>query len=308
MLLAGEVRGELARIHPARACCRRAELAGLLHGSGRSTFRTLDHATARTAVQLASSLGIAVAAPRPPSASGSGRHHLVVALDAAAVGPWAWREAAACDRRSFLRGALLGCGSISFSASGPHVEFVVGDARAATTLRALLAALDVRALRSRRRGRHVVYLKGQEEIAALFRLVGANRGLLELETERVGRDVQARLNRLLNAEEANLDRTVRAADRQLLAIGRLEALGTLAQLPIALRETAAGRRRMPDADLDTLATAMGVTRSAVNHRLRRLVELGSSEEKADANPGRGRQLEDEPAHAGGGGRARARRS
>ncbi|MEP7082897.1 MAG: DNA-binding protein WhiA, partial [Chloroflexota bacterium] len=238
---------------------------------------------------------------------GAGRHHLVVALDAAAVGRWDWREASACDRRSFLRGALLGCGSISFSASGPHVEFVVRDARAASTLRALLAALDVRALRSRRRGRHVVYLKGQEEIAALFRLVGANRGLLELETQRVGRDVQARLNRLLNAEEANLDRTVRAADRQLLAIGRLEAQGTLAQLPMALRETAAGRRRMPDADLDTLATAMGVSRSAVNHRLRRLVELGSSEEKPDADPGRGRQLEDEPAHAGGGGRARARR-
>ena len=309
MLLAGEVRGELARIHPARACCRRSELAGLLHGRGRSTFRTLDHATARTAVQLASSLGIPVAPPRTPSASsGAGRHHLVVALDAGAVGPWEWREAPACDRRSFLRGALLGSGSISFSASGPHVELVLADSRAATTLRSLLAALEVRALRSRRRGKHVVYLKGQEEIAALFRLVGANRGLLELETQRVGRDVQARLNRLLNAEEANLDRTVRAADRQLLAIGRLEAQGTLPRLPMALRETAAGRRRMPDADLDTLASAMGVSRSAVNHRLRRLVELGSSEERADADSGRGRQLEDEPANAGGGGRARARRS
>ncbi|MGZ8481274.1 MAG: DNA-binding protein WhiA [Candidatus Limnocylindria bacterium] len=309
MLLAGEVRGELARIHPTRACCRRAELGGLLHGRGRSTFRTLDHATARTAVQLASSLGIQVAPPRTPSSSsGAGRHHLVVALDAGAVGPWEWRESPACDRRSFLRGALLGSGSISFSASGSHVEFVVADSRAATTLRSLLAALEVRALRSRRRGSHVVYLKGQEEIAALFRLVGANRGLLELETQRVGRDVQARLNRLLNAEEANLNRTVRAADRQLLAIRRLEAQGALPRLPIALRETAAGRRRMPDADLDTLATAMGVSRSAVNHRLRRLVELGSSEEKADADPGGGRQLEDEPANAGGGGRARARRS
>lgn len=309
MLLAGEVRGELARIHPARACCRRAELAGLLHGSGRPTFRTLDHATARTAVQLASSVGIALPPPRASfgaRSSGAGRHHLVVALDAGALGDWAWRDAPACDRRSFLRGALLGCGSISFSASGPHVEFVLRDAIAATTLHELLAALDVRALRSQRRGRHVVYLKGQEEIAALFRLVGANRGLLQLETQRVGRDVQARLNRLLNAEEANLGRTVRAADRQLTAIGRLEADGTLARLPTALRETAAGRRRMPDADLDTLAAALGVSRSAVNHRLRRLVELGSNEEEADADPGRGRQLEDEPADAGGGGRARAR--
>ena len=305
MLLAGEVRGELARIHPARACCRRAELAGLVHGSHRAAFRTLDHATARTAVQLASSIGLRVPAPRAPSRPARGRHHLVVELDPGSIGAWSWRTAPACDRRSFLRGALLGCGSISFSASGPHVEFVLRDATSARALRDLLAALDVRALRSERRGRHIVYLKGQEEIAALFRLVGANRGLLQLETQRVGRDVQARLNRLLNAEEANLGRTVRAADRQLHAIARLEADGTLRRLPPALRETAAARRRMPDADLDTLASALGVSRSAVNHRLRRLVELASSEEEADADPGRGRQLEDEPAHAGRGARAGA---
>ena len=103
--------------------------------------------------------------------------------------------------------------------------------------------------------------------------MGANRGVLELETQRVGADVRSRLNRLLNAEEANLARTVRAADRQLLAIERLERDGTLARMTPSLRETAAMRRRMPDADLDALASALGVSRSAVNHRLRRLVEL-----------------------------------
>lgn len=178
---------------------------------------------------------------------------------------------------------------------------------AAAEICELLADLDVRALRSERRGRHVAYLKGHEEIAGLFRLVGANRGLLELETQRVGRDVQARLNRQLNAEEANLGRTVRAADRQLLAIARLEADGLLGRLPQALRETAAQRRRMPDADLDTLAAALGVSRSAVNHRLRRLVELARPEEDADADPGRRRQLEDEPADAARGSGARVRR-
>ena len=249
--------------------------------------------------------------PAPRAAEGrsaqAGRHHLSVEVDRQALGEWSWRDAPACDRRSFVRGALLGCGSISFSASGPHVEFVLRSEGAATDLCELLAALDVRASRSERRGRHVAYLKGHEEIASLFRLVGANRGLLELETQRVGRDVQARLNRLLNAEEANLGRTVRAADRQLLAIGRLEADGRLARLGQALRDTAAQRRRMPDADLDTLAAALGVSRSAVNHRLRRLVELASPEEEADADPRRRRQLEDEPEVAGRGDRARARR-
>jgi len=283
VLLAGEVKGELARIQPARACCRRAELLGLLQGSGGTRLRTLDHATARTAVLLAGSLGIRVEAPsaatpadrsRHPGA----RHHLLVEIPRDRLGAWHWADAPACDRRSFLRGVLLGSGSISFGRSGPHVEFVLRGGDAAATLQALLAAMEVRGLRTARRGHHVVYLKGLDEIVALLGLVGANRGVLELEMQRVGRDVRSRVNRLINAEGANLARTVRAAARQLTAIDQLESDGSLPRLVPSLRETAAQRRRMPDADLDTLATALGVSRSAVNHRLRRLVELAGERE------------------------------
>jgi len=281
VLLAGEVKGELARIQPAKACDRRAELIGLLHESSGTAFRTLDLAIARTAVHLARSLDMAVSPPRavaPERARAGGRHHLVVELDRESLGDWSWAGSPSCDRRAFLRGVLLGSGSLSFSASGPHIEMVFGSAAAADEIHAALGSLDVRSRRGERRGRSVVYLKGQEEIAALFRLVGANRGVLELETARVGRDVRARLNRLINAEEANLDRTVRAADRQLSAIARLEGRGRLATLSPGLREVAALRRRMPDADLDTLGAALGVSRSAVNHRLRRLVELATEED------------------------------
>ena len=281
MLLAGEVKGELARIHPARSCCRRAELVGLLHGNGGAVLRTLDHATARTAVHLAGSLGMAVDPPRPAAPARAGdraRHHLLVEIDPAIADGWSWELAPLHDRRAFLRGVLLASGSISFSSSGPHVEFVLRDIAGADALRRALADLEVRSLVAERRGRQVVYLKGHEEIAALLRIVGANRGVLELETHRVGRDVRARLNRLLNAEEANLGRTVRAAERQLAAIARLERNGRLATLGPGLGEAAAMRRRMPDADLDTLAAALGVSRSAVNHRLRRLVELAADTE------------------------------
>lgn len=281
MLVAGEVKGELARIHPARACCRRAELAGLLHGSGGTMLRTLDHATARTAVHLATALGFAVDPPRPAvpdRARARSRHHLLVDLDARVVDGWRLTAAPAHDRRAFLRGVLLASGSLSFSSSGPHVEFVLRTPGAAAAVGTALADENVRALTSVRRGRHIVYLKGHEEIAALLQLVGANRGVLELETHRVGRDVRSRLNRLLNAEEANLGRTVRAAGKQLAAIARLDAEGRLSRLGTGLREAAATRRRMPDADLDTLAAALGVSRSAVNHRLRRLVELATDED------------------------------
>jgi DNA-binding transcriptional regulator WhiA len=278
MLVASELRGELARIRPARACCRRAELVGLLQsGSRDGAVRTLDHATARIAVQLAASIGVAVTAPSASTSASHvpGRHHLQVALDGGLPSSWQPVTSKACDRRAFLRGLLLSTGSVSGGPGGPHVEFVLRDRGNATQLQQLLQASDVRASRMQRRGRHVVYLKGQEQIAGLLRLVGANRALLDFETSRVSRDVRNRLNRLLNAEEANLARTVRAADRQLQAIGRLEADGELDLLAEGLREAAAQRRRQPDADLDTLASSLGISRSAMNHRLRRLVELAA---------------------------------
>lgn len=274
MLVATELKSELARIRPARPCCRRAELAGLLFAHGdRNGVRTLDHATARTAVQLASALGIGAIAPRPATAgSGSRRHHLEVTLDRfAADDPGALESA--CDRRAFVRGALLGSASISLGAGGPHVEFVLRDRQRARRLRDLLAENDVAGGLMERRGRHVVYLKGQEQIAALLRLTGANRALLDFETGRVGREVRSRVNRLLNAEQANLGRTVRAADRQLQAIAHLAGTGELDRLSPGLREAAAERRAHPDADLDGLSSSLGISRSAVNHRLRRLVEL-----------------------------------
>jgi hypothetical protein len=278
MLVASELRGELARIRPARACCRRAELVGLLQAAdSEGSLQTLDHATARTAVQLAASIGVAVPAPwlAPRVTQPPGRHHLRVTLAGVPTSDWRAVTTKACDRRAFLRGLLLGSGSISAGPGGPHVEFVLADAASALRLQRLLAESEVRASRMERRGREVVYLKGQEQIAGLLRLTGANRALLDFESSRVSREVRNRVNRLLNAEEANLSRTVRAADRQLQAITRLEAGGELERLTDGLREAAAQRRRQPEADLDTLAESLGISRSAMNHRLRRLVELAA---------------------------------
>jgi cell division protein WhiA len=298
MLVASEVKGELARIVPARLCCRRAELAGLL-----STDRTVgavstfEYGTARIAVQLAASLDLPISGPHPSSRSARaagdrspGRHHMVVGLERGAIGDWTWASAPACDRRAYLRGVLLGRGSMSLGASGPHVEFVFRSRRKAEALRRQLSESAARGGLVQRRGRWVVYIKGREEVASLLRLTGANRGLLDFETARVGSEVRNRLNRLLNAEEANLARTVRAADRQLQAIDALEAGGGLRLLPAGLRAAAIERKRHPEADLDTLAGALGVSRSAANHRLRRIVEIARSGEPrvARARPARNR--------------------
>jgi DNA-binding transcriptional regulator WhiA len=263
---ARDVKGELARIEPARACCRAAELAGLRFADG--AIRSLDPATVRVAVRLGAGRDVARSADR-----GSGtRHHLAV-LGARGPERWSWSTAASHDRQAFLRGVVLGSGSLSFSRTGPHVEFVFRSPARARTLQRRLAASGIRAAAYDRRGRAVVYVKGREQAAALLQLTGAHGALLELESERVGHDVQNRLNRLLNAEAANVNRTVRAAERQVQAIERLEAEGRLDDLSPGLRAVADARRAHPEADLEALAAELQLGRSAVHHRLRRIEQL-----------------------------------
>ena len=287
MLVASELKGELARIYPPRECCRRAELAGLTYGDAavpatsarRVELRTLDHSTARIAVHLAADLGVLLAEPGMratralPRRSAGGRRGLRVVLDRGPLVDWSWSSAADCDRRAFLRGVTLGAGSLSFSPGGPHLEYVFRDVQRAEELRRRLRDSDVRAAVLPRRGRSVVYVKGGEELVTLLRVAGASRALLDFEATRVGREVQNQLNRMLNAEQANLRRTVTAAGRQLAAIERLDHAGRLTAISQRLREAATARRLHPEADLDAVAAALGISRSATNHRLRRLVEL-----------------------------------
>jgi hypothetical protein len=274
MLVAAEVRGELARIQPARPCCRRAELAGLLFRSPSGGLATLDPATARVGMRLTGARPASAPGPRNQAPSGH-RHHLTVPLAAPDVSAWNWDAAAACDHRSFLRGVLLGAGSLSFGAGRGHVEFVFSDADRARRLHGWLGELGIRAGRRVRRGRQVVYVKGLDHIAELLQVAGANRALLELAQDRVAGEVQGRLNRSLNAEAANLNRTIHASERQLAAIAALEAARRLDHLPADLRESARLRRRSPEADLASLAEQHGIGRSALNHRLRRLVALAA---------------------------------
>jgi len=274
MLVAAEVRGELARIQPARPCCRRAELAGLLFRAPSGGLATLDPATARVGMRLT---GARPGASRTSggAAASTHRHHLTVPLTDAGSEAWNWEAAAACDHRSFLRGVLLGAGSLSFGTGRGHVEFVFTDVGRARRLQGWLGESGIRAGRRARRGRQVVYVKGLDQIAEMLQVAGANRALLELAQDRVAGEVRGRLNRSLNAETANLNRTILASERQLAAIAALEKAGRLDTLPADLRESARLRRRSPEADLASLAEQQGIGRSALNHRLRRLVALAA---------------------------------
>ena len=122
----------------------------------------------------------------------------------------------------------------------------------------------------------VVYVKDGDGIVRLLSIMGANRAVMEFENVRVVREVSGEVNRRLNFETANIGKTIGSGLRQAAAIETLEAEGRLATLPPALREMAKWRRDNPELNLGELAARMNLSKSAVNHRLRRLLRLAQS--------------------------------
>lgn len=230
--LSEEIKAELARIHP--SACDARVLAALL--------------------PRASHLG--VPARRLAHATENAR-------------PSSLRKA--CCRRAYLRGTFLAGGSLSAGASGYLLELRPPRGEAVRARRLLVAAGLAPRTRTRR-GRPVVMLRSADAIAAFLRLSGATETLLRFEARRVQREMRGRTNAAVNAEGANLARTVVAAREQADAIRALARSGRLARLPAPLRAAAAARVRAPEATLAQLAARTDTTKWAMRQRLRRIVE------------------------------------
>jgi DNA-binding protein WhiA len=237
------LRAELAAIDPSRACDRDAERAGL-EPAGRRRDPTL----ARLAVRLARREDSQVAA----------------AFD------WATRPDHC--RMAWLRGRFLSQGSLSFANGRTHLELVVAPDEA-PVLATNLAAVGMAPSWRVRRRRGVVTWKGAETVLTVLRRIGAGPSLLEIEARQVVRTLRGELNRVLNAESANLIRTVSAAGRQLEAIAALAADGRLADQSATVRTVAAARRDTPEATLGELAERLAIHRSAVQRALDRIERL-----------------------------------
>jgi cell division protein WhiA len=184
--------------------------------------------------------------------------------------------ARACCRAAYVRGALLGGGSLSGPRS-PHLELRSAGLEGAAFL-AQLAAEEGAQLGVLDRGRHAIaYAKGLETIADVLALAGANRTVLLFEERAVLSATRARANRLANADHANLVRTSRAAHEQLRAVKRLRRSGQLAKLPSSLQEIAELREKHPTLPLRELASKCRppATKAAAHRRLKKLQDLAS---------------------------------
>lgn len=264
--LVAALRAELAAIAPARACDRHAEAVGLAGGSPTrlGSVARLSHRLAR-------------------AAGGADRRD-----------SFSWSSAAEHCRLAYLRGLFLARGSLSVAAARTHLEFVV-EPDEAPVLVERLAGLQMRASWRVRRGRGVVTWKSAETIGMFLRRIGAQSGLLQLEARQVARSVRGDLNRVINAESANLHRAVAAAGRQLQAIDQLEAEGRLAGQSHIVRLVADARRTTPESTLGELAERLAITRSSVQRALERIEwqVLHPDDDPRPSRPRSGRAAGDE---------------
>jgi hypothetical protein len=265
---------ELAPHVPPLACCRGALIEGMgLAGDGGAPVTTRLVAARAALAALHTDL-----VPASVERLATSRHHRYrVTIPAPAPGAPAPPRPSAnlCCVRSRLRGVFLACGSLSRGDGPPQLELLVGSVAAASRVIADLERLEIPASALRRRGRPLVAVRSATGVATLLSSIGAHHGRLEFEDGRVLREVRAGVNRRLNAETANLRRTVSAALSQLEAIDRIERDRWRWQaLPPALREAAVLRRRRPRDSLEALAAAAGCSRPAMAGRLHRLTALG----------------------------------
>lgn len=267
---------ELAPHVPPLACCRAALIEGMaLAGEGGAPVTTRLVA-ARAALAVLHADAIPASVERLATAR---RHRYRVTVRG--TGPPSLTPSAnLCCSRSRLRGVFLACGSLSRGDGPPQLELLVGSEAAAARVVADLERLDIPSSTLRRRGRPVVAVRSAAGVATLLSSIGAHLGRLEFESGRVVREVRSGVNRRLNAETANLRRTVSAAVSQLEAIDRLERdRSRWERLPPALREAAMLRRRRPQDSLEALAEAAGCSRPAMAGRLHRLVAIGGVPEE-----------------------------
>ena len=173
---------------------------------------------------------------------------------------------------AWLRGRFLSQGSLSFANGRTHLELLVA-VEEAPSLAAALAAAGMPPSWRIRRGRGVVTWKRADTVFTVLRRIGAGPSLLEIEARQISRTLRGELNRVLNAESANLARTVSAAGRQLDAIATLDADGRLAKEPPDVRAVAAARRETPEATLTELADRLAIHRSTVQRALVRIERL-----------------------------------
>lgn len=299
MSFSNDVKNELSRIETNDVAGDKAELLGLLRMSGAIVIRgmnvgihfsTENAALARRALQLLKSnyqVQTEVVITRSRRLKKNNRYQVQVipspqvstalfelqllSVESDLKNPLL--ENHDC-KRTFLRGAFLGGGSISRPSSDYHLEMVTENEDFAHTIIKIMQTFSLKAKLTDRKNEYIVYLKDGESIINFLSVIGAHNAMMELENVRIVKEMRNNVNRAVNCETANLNKVVKAAVRQVRCIHYIDEHMGLAELPQPLQEVAKLRLEHQDVSLNDLVEySGGLGKSGINHRLKKLQEI-----------------------------------
>ena len=320
MSFSSQTKGELARVVPTKKCCMLAEITGFLRvagslrlvGGGKFTIvaSTENPAIARHYKTLireyfGSNAGIEVGNSQVPGkARGSYRYRYSLVIRPDEKSLQILRETGMilikegndflsdgiyqpiirnkCCKKAYFRGLFLGVGTMSDPRKSYHLEFVLNSSQVAQDLKRLIGSfVDLSAGLIERGEEHVVYMKRAEYISDMLGIMGANEAMLEFENIRIGRGLRREVNRISNCDNANVDRTLSAAEQQIKYIELIDAKLGLDNLDPVLRETAQLRLELPGASLTDIGEALRppIKKPGVSKRFAKLKEIAESLDK-----------------------------
>ena len=187
-----------------------------------------------------------------------------------------------CCKAAFLRGAFLAGGSVTDPNKGYHMEITTTHRSVSRETDALIQeVMDLSMKTAARGGGQVLYLKQSEQISDMLTYLGAPVSAMGIIEARLEKELNNKVNRRCNCDDANTSKVVEAAQEQLSAIRTLREMGILESLPVKLQQAAYAREANPEASLSELAATLEppLSKPAMNHRLKKLVETAKEAAK-----------------------------
>ncbi|HHT35750.1 MAG TPA: DNA-binding protein WhiA [Firmicutes bacterium] len=183
-----------------------------------------------------------------------------------------------CCQRAYVRGAFLSHGSVTNPERTYHLEIFTEKSEVAERVLLTINSLGLSARMTGRKGDLVVYLKDGDQIVTLLNLMGAHKALLHVENVRIVKDMRNQVNRLVNCETANVDKTIKAAVAQIEAVEKIQKHMDLSELPPKMAEIARLRVENPYASLKELGEMAEppISKSGVSYRIQQLINMSKS--------------------------------
>lgn len=179
--------------------------------------------------------------------------------------------------KAIVRGMYLGSGSINNPENKYHLEITFSNNENLELALNILEKLGIKTKKMITKNKYYLYIKEGEEISKILALIGANKAVMQFEDIRIQREMRGKVNRLVNCETANLNKTINASVEQIAAINKLKENGKFNKLNDNLKEVAELRLENPDMPLIELGKLLRnpVGKSGVNYRLKKIIEIAN---------------------------------